>query len=66
MSVTTTATPTCAGRPAPVSSPAQGASNRRGIDSRTLFGDARTLVIHHAGTAYLLRITQQGKLILTK
>lgn len=41
-------------------------SARRGIDSRTLFGDARTLVIHHAGATYQLRITQQGKLILTK
>lgn len=73
MSVTTTSTPTCAGRPAAASlpacnsaHPAPGNAARRGIDSRTLFGEARTLVIHHAGTAYLLRITRQGKLILTK
>lgn len=46
--------------------PAPGTAARRGIGSRALFGDARTRVIHHAGTAYLLRITRQGKLILTK
>ncbi len=46
---------------APDVAPARG-----GIDSRALFGDARTLMIRHAGASYLLRITQQNKLILTK
>lgn len=75
ISVTTTVTPTCTGRPSLDAKPTHGlahpapartASASRGIDSRALFGEARTLVIHHAGMAYLLRITQQNKLILTK
>jgi hemin uptake protein HemP len=35
-------------------------------DSRALFGRNRELVIEHAGHDYRLRITRQGKLILTK
>jgi hemin uptake protein HemP len=35
------------------------------IDSSTLFGRARELVILHAGREYRLRVTQNGKLILT-
>lgn len=31
-----------------------------------LFGNARELVIEHAGSEYRLRITNSGKLILTK
>ena len=34
--------------------------------ARTLFGTARELVIEHGGEEYRLRITQSGKLILTK
>ncbi|GMU73138.1 MAG: hypothetical protein AMXMBFR42_25930 [Burkholderiales bacterium] len=33
--------------------------------SRALLGDARELVIDHEGREYRLRITQNGKLILT-
>lgn len=33
--------------------------------SRALFGDARELLIDHEGREYRLRITQNGKLILT-
>lgn len=34
--------------------------------SETLFAGARELVIAHAGVEYRLRMTSQGKLILTK
>lgn len=33
--------------------------------SRALFGAARELIIEHDGREYRLRLTQQGKLILT-
>jgi len=33
--------------------------------SRALLGDARELIIEHDGREYRLRLTQQGKLILT-
>ena len=36
------------------------------LDTASLFGDKRELVILHNGEAYRLRITRQGKLILTK
>jgi hemin uptake protein HemP len=34
--------------------------------SKTLFSGAREIVIEHAGDEYRLRLTNQGKLILTK
>ncbi len=36
------------------------------ITSECLFAGARELVIQHAGEHYRLRVTNQGKLILTK
>lgn len=36
------------------------------IRSRELFGAGRQLLIEHSGHVYLLRITQNNKLILTK
>ena len=36
------------------------------IQSETLFNGARELVIKHGGDEYRLRLTNQGKLILTK
>ena len=36
------------------------------VDSAGLFGKAREVVIVHGGEEYRLRITRQGKLILTK
>lgn len=39
---------------------------RRRLSSRELFGETRELVIEHADEEYRLRITSQGKLILTK
>ena len=42
-----------------------GAGPRR-LSTRQLFGDDTRLVIEHRGARYELRITRQGKLILTK
>jgi len=42
------------------------ASARRRVSSKDLFGSLRELVIEHVGEEYRLRITSQGKLILTK
>lgn len=36
------------------------------LHSKELFGTAREIVIEHAGDEYRLRLTRQGKLILTK
>jgi hypothetical protein len=36
------------------------------VDSRTLFNNSDRLSISHNGEDYLLRITRNGKLILTK
>jgi hemin uptake protein HemP len=36
------------------------------LHSKELFGSAREIVIEHAGDEYRLRMTRQGKLILTK
>lgn len=36
------------------------------LQSTELFGTAREVVIEHAGEEYRLRLTRQGKLILTK
>ena len=41
-------------------------SARRRVSSKDLFGPLRELVIEHVGQEYRLRITSQGKLILTK
>jgi hemin uptake protein HemP len=43
----------------------EGMAPRR-LHSSALFGDAKQLVIEHQGAEYRLRITRQGKLILTK
>lgn len=34
--------------------------------AKTLFADAREVVIEHLGEQYSLRMTKQGKLLLTK
>jgi hemin uptake protein HemP len=47
------------GRPTPVS------AGRRRIESDVLFEGRREVVIVHTGKEYVLRITRQGKLILT-
>lgn len=44
----------------------QNVANHRMVTSEMLFSGARELVIRHAGEDYRLRLTNQGKLILTK
>ena len=53
-----------ADKPPPTRDPLRPALRR--VDSAALFQGARRLVIEHNGDAYLLLITQRGKLILTK
>lgn len=36
------------------------------IDSRALFATARQIIIEHGNETYILRLTAQNKLILTK
>ncbi len=36
------------------------------VDSRKLFRNGTTLCIDHAGQRYILRVTRENKLILTK
>lgn len=36
------------------------------INSKALFGACKEICIRHSGSEYRLRITRQGKLILTK
>ena len=39
---------------------------QRRVSSRSLFNGAHELVIEHEGDRYRLRVTRNGKLILTK
>lgn len=41
-------------------------TSRKRLASSDLFGDTQEISIEHAGQEYRLRITRQGKLILTK
>jgi hemin uptake protein HemP len=41
-------------------------SGQRSVDSATLLGPGGELLIHHQQQVYRLRLTSQGKLILTK
>lgn len=45
--------------------PASSAMTARRVSSRDLLAGATHIVIEHAGREYRLRITQNGKLILT-
>ena len=45
---------------------AEKADNRLRIESEKIFCGASTVEIEHAGQRYLLRITRENKLILTK
>lgn len=48
------------------SGPASAQQNLPEYDTETLFAGGREIVIHHAGAAYRMKITKQGKLILNK
>lgn len=52
--------------PPPAHSSGYTAPPRKRLASNDLFGDAQEILIEHAGQEYRLRITRQGKLILTK
>mgnify|MGYP001206744087 CR=1 FL=1 len=53
--------------PAPLQpATAPPASPRHRVDSEALLQGAATLEIDHAGQLYLLRVTRENKLILTK
>lgn len=49
-----------------LASPAPGPSGSRQIDSAMLLGPHGEVFIRHHGQVYRLRVTSQGKLILTK
>jgi hemin uptake protein HemP len=51
--------------PSPAVSAPRSASGSLRMSAGELFGDAREIVILHNGREYRLRITQQGKLLLT-
>lgn len=44
----------------------ENTGNRPRISSKDLFSGASTVEIEHAGQHYLLRVTRENKLILTK
>ena len=49
----------------PAATPAPARDLKR-VSTEDLIGPAREVLIRHAGCDYRLRITRQGKLILTK
>ena len=52
-------------RAMPIALPIRAKPSARRITSSDLFNGAREIVIDHDGRLYQLRITQNGKLILT-
>jgi hemin uptake protein HemP len=50
----------------PAAGQAQLAENLPEYQASMLFAGRREIVIHHAGAAYRMKITRQGKLILNK
>jgi hemin uptake protein HemP len=50
----------------PTAGPGAPARELKRVSSDELIGPAREVLIRHAGCDYRLRITRQGKLILTK
>jgi hemin uptake protein HemP len=53
-------------KPDAAMSDAPNVDGPRRLSSKDLFGPTTRLRIEHGGCEYLLRITRQGKLILTK
>jgi hemin uptake protein HemP len=49
-----------------LAAPARLLENLPEYQASTLFDGRREIVIHHAGAAYRMKITRQGKLILNK
>ena len=52
--------------PAPLSTPPQASPTPLRVDSEQILHGRTTLEIDHAGQRYLLRVTRENKLILTK
>ena len=46
--------------------PAENTADRPRVDSQQLLRGAQAVEIEHAGQRYLLRVTRENKLILTK
>lgn len=63
MAMTVPDLPATRGPAAPA--PAAALATRR-YDSTELFGARNVILIRHAGQDYVLRVTRNGKLILTK
>ena len=63
--ITDDALPTLPDPPLDAAAPNGQDSRPERIESARLLGRARELVILHAGREYRLRVTQNGKLILT-
>lgn len=53
-------------KPVPQSPPPLKAEIRPSINSAEILGTASMIEIEHAGQRYLLRVTRENKLILTK
>lgn len=50
----------------PKAPPRSAAAEARVVDSQALFGAGKLVYIEHAGYRYVLRVTRENKLILTK
>ena len=50
----------------PVTPPANNTAERPRVDSQQLLRGAQAIEIEHAGQRYVLRLTRENKLILTK
>lgn len=53
-------------KPVPPASPVPAADNLPRMGSEQILRGANTVEIEHAGQRYLLRVTRENKLILTK
>jgi len=54
------------GKPKPSQEGGREPPKKRRVRAEELFGGASEIIIEHHGEEYRLRITKQGKLILTK
>jgi hemin uptake protein HemP len=57
---------TPAGNPNSPPTPSPAMEKPQRLPSSRLFGDASTVEIEHCGQCYVLRVTRENKLILTK
>jgi hemin uptake protein HemP len=53
-------------KPVPPTSPTPASNTLPRVDSEKILQGANTVEIEHAGQRYLLRVTRENKLILTK